>query len=465
MQMTPIALSAVAAPFLSALAFVCIGLHMWMSRAPSTRLVVGLTSSCLSLAAVASLALCGLFVAQDQASVTVVLGPWFHSAHYAFEARLLIDRLSAPMMLLTSVLCGLVGRFSATYLGARLITHARAPAISEPGQARFFLLLNLFATGMGLLVLAGSLDLFIAGWELVGLSSVLLIAFFHERLFPVRNALRAFITYRSCDVGLLVGTVLMHHYAGTAVFAAFELDPGAVSPPVTVGAATLTALCFLLAAAGKSALFPVGSWLPRAMEGPTPSSAIFYGALSVHAGAYLMLRMAPIFALSPLARAAVVAGGLFTALHGTLVTRVQTDVKSQLAYATTTQLGLIFAEIGLGLVGLAQVHMLGHAVVRTLQLLRAPNAIADAHAMPAEAHAAQAAPRLATSRLGRFVYHLALERFYLDAFFEHALARPVLALASAVADGEARWLAWFTRLRWSAARHHPTHPREKEQTP
>lgn len=463
--MTPLTLSALAAPFFSALAFVCIGLHMWTTRAPSTRFVVGLTSICLSLAALASLSLCGLFLAQDQTSITIVLGPWFHTEGYGFEARLLIDRLSAPMMLLSSVLCGLVGRFSATYLGARLVTHARAPAIVEPGQARFFLLLNLFATGMSLLVSAGSLDLFIAGWELVGLSSVLLIAFFHERVFPVRNALRAFITYRACDVGLLVGTVLMHHYAGTAVFVAFEPDPASVSPPLTESAATLTALCFLLAAAGKSALFPVGSWLPRAMEGPTPSSAIFYGALSVHAGAYLMLRMAPLFALSPWARAALVAGGLVTAVHGTLVTRVQTDVKSQLAYATTTQLGLIFAEIGLGFVGLAQIHMVGHAVVRTLQLLRAPNAIADAHATRAEVHAAATAPRLATSRVGRFVYHLALERFYLDAFFEHALVRPLLTLASAVADGEARWLAWLTRRGWSEARHHPTHPREKEQTP
>jgi NADH:ubiquinone oxidoreductase subunit 5 (subunit L)/multisubunit Na+/H+ antiporter MnhA subunit len=339
------------------------------------------------------------------------------------------------MMLLTALLCGLIGRFSATYL------------VGEPGQPRFYLLLNLFATGMFLLVMAGSLDLLIAGWEFVGVSSMLLIAFFHERRFAVRNALRAFITYRGCDIGLLVGTALMHHYAHTAMFSeAFgsEAWPAGLAH---FGAlpASLIGLCLLLAAAGKSALFPVGSWLPRAMEGPTPSSAIFYGALSVHAGAYLLLRMSPLLATAPWARAAVVAAGLLTAVHGTLAARVQSDVKSQLAYATTTQVGLIFTEIGLGLPRLALFHLMSHALLRTLQMLRSPNAITDMMLLRAAGGAAPRRARAEPSRLERLAYRWSLERFYLDTLWERALARPLLALSHAIADAEARWIGFLTR--------------------
>ena len=227
----------------------------------------------------------------------------------------------------------------------------------------------------------------IAGWELLGLSSMLLIGFFHDRTFPVRNALRAFTVYRVCDIGLLTGTVLMHHYAHTSDFLqAFGADSWPSGSDSHFGpGASLIALCMLWAACGKSALFPMGSWLPRAMEGPTPSSAIFYGALSVHAGAYLLLRMSPLLAHAPVARAAIVLVGAATALHGQLVERVQSDVKSQLAYATITQVGVIFVEIGLGLPRLALFHLVAHALLRTLQLLRAPNAIHDAQMMQAAA--------------------------------------------------------------------------------
>jgi NADH-quinone oxidoreductase subunit L len=435
--MSSVALIALATPLFPALAFFVLGARMLLGAPLNERSVVRLVGWALNAAVLASLSVCAYFVMHDDRPIPIELGTWFGTAGYDFELAFLVDALSASMMATVATLCGLIGHFSSTYL------------VREPGHARFYLLLSLFASGMLLLVMAGSLDLLIAGWELVGLSSMLLIAFFHERAFPVRNALRAFVVYRSCDIGLLLGTVSMHHYFHSANFAtAFGADNWSRSTTsFDAFGATLTCLCLLFAAAGKSALFPVGSWLPRAMEGPTPSSAIFYGALSVHAGAYLMLRVHPMLDHAPLARVVVVAVGLATAVHGTLVARVQTDVKSQLAYATTTQVGVIFMEIGAGFAKLALFHLIGHALVRTLQLLRAPNAIQDAIVLRAALHGRASAPRPSRwpSAFARRVYQLSLERFHLDTQWERLVVRPVMRVSRLLEAGERRWIHFLTR--------------------
>src|SRR5262249_15440006 len=145
------------------------------------------------------------------------------------------------------------------------------------------------------------------------------------------------------------------------------------------GAALLVGLLLVVAAAGKSALVPFSGWLPRAMEGPTPSSAVFYGALSVHLGAYLLLRVSPILEMSVALSAAVVALGLATALYAYVAGSVQTDIKCALSFASLAQVGLIVAEIGLGLRYVALVHLLGNACLRTLQFVRAPTLLHDYH--------------------------------------------------------------------------------------
>jgi NADH-quinone oxidoreductase subunit L len=433
--------AAVCAPALPALAFALLGLTMFVHRAPAGVLVARLVSWALAGSALATLIVAASFVAHDGTPMTIELGSWFRSGGYGFEAILRVDRLSAPMMLITAILCSLIARFSSTYLEA------------EPGEARFYLLLSLFATGMFVLVMAGSLDLLIAGWELVGMSSMLLIGFFLESAFPVRNALRTFTIYRACDIGLLVGAVLMHHYAHTGVLqVALGLGPWPTGEPLLQGtAANLVALCLFWAACGKSALFPVGNWLPRAMEGPTPSSAIFYGALSVHAGAYLMLRVYPLLENAYVARAVVLLVGVLTAATGTLTQRVQTDVKSQLAYATSTQVGVIFVEIALGLPRLALLHLVSHALLRTLQLLRAPNVIHDvttfsgSAAEPPISEARLPSPE-GTSRLARWLYQLSFARFHLDAFWDRAVGRPVLGVARLIGRAERRYIAALTRV-------------------
>ncbi|EYF02946.1 proton-conducting transporter transmembrane domain-containing protein [Chondromyces apiculatus] len=424
---------AVVAP---AVAFAALGAFTLLLRAPSERVVSRVVLAALTLSALSSLVVWGCAVIAPDAFLAVDVGHWFKTREYEFDLVLLIDRLSSTMMLLVSLIALVVGRFSIAYLHR------------EAGFTRFFLLLSLFATGMLALVSAGTVDVFFAGWELVGVTSVLLVAFFHERAAPARAAARVYVTYRLCDIGLLVGVVLMHELAHSSHFEAVlggEAWPG-TGAALGQGGATALALCFLVAAMGKSAQFPVGSWLPRAMEGPTPSSALFYGAISVHAGVYLLLRLAPLLQSAPAASAVVAVVGALTAVYATLVGRAQSDVKSALAHATMSQVGIMFIEIGLGFYQLALVHLFAHACLRCLQLLRAPSALRDAQDIRS-AHEGAPLPqlglaaRLLPARLVRRVYWLALERFHLEALQERFVAAPVMRLGQRLDRVERRLVA------------------------
>ena len=365
--------------------------------------------------------------------VSVSPGHWFEIHEYHFPLTLLADRLSIPMFALTAILIGLIGAFSRRYLHR------------EKGFVRFFLLLNLFGFGSMLVFGAGSFDLLIGGWELVGITSVLLIAFFQERREPVRNAIRVFAIYRACDVGLLVGVFLLHHFVGTATYTTlFHGEWPAQQAGALTGAQSLiVGLLFLVAAAGKAAQFPFSGWLPRAMEGPTPSSAIFYGAISVHAGAYLLLRAAPILEGAPLATVAVIAIGAVTALIGTLAGRACADAKTALAHGALAQLGLIFIEIGMGWRWLALLHILGHAVVRTLEFLRAPSMLHDYHRMhaasggafePAGLYYEAALP----AGLRNWLYRFSLDRGHVDTILDRYVVGGLNAIARGLASVERR---------------------------
>jgi NADH-quinone oxidoreductase subunit L len=357
------------------------------------------------------------------APVSAELGDWFSAGTYTFRLQLLADSLSLPLLALTVILAGLIGAFSSRYLHR------------DRGYFRFFLLLHLFAFGAELAFTAGSLDLLIGGWELVGFTSVMLIAFFNDRTEPVRNSLRAFAVYRMADVGLLIGVFVLHHAAGTASIQ--DLFYGAWPRQDTAlgnGTATVVALLFLLAAAGKSAQAPFSGWLPRAMEGPTPSSAIFYGGISVHLGVYLMLRAEPILQTSPIAPIVVIIVGLITAIHATLAGRVATDAKTILAYATLGQLGVIFIEVGLGFNHVALYHLLGHAAIRTLQFLRAPSMLHDYHRVHSAAGGHFPATgthyeRILPAGFRSWLYRLALDRCHLDTFVDRFVAGPAMRVA------------------------------------
>jgi NAD(P)H-quinone oxidoreductase subunit 5 len=400
------------------------------------------TAVCMRLALAASSLALGV-VAVDAttrpwASLTVDAGTWFAASGYAFHVGLLFDRLSLAFAALTVILAAVVGTFADRYLHR------------ERGYNRFFVLFALFVTGMLIVTLGDSLELMCAGWELVGLSSALLIAFFHERPWPVRNGLRAFVVYRGCDMGLIAAAVLVHHWCGTG-----DLDTLLGAPPWPAGAVGLTAgqsaaiaSAVLIAAMGKSAQLPLSGWLPRAMEGPTPSSAIFYGALSVHAGAYLLLRIGPVLDRVPPVAAAVVAVGLLTALYATVVGRVQSDIKSVLAYASLTQVGLVFVEIGFGFRLLALTHLVGHACLRSLQFLRAPSLLHDFHQMQNAigGHVARTGlhlERLVPAAAQRRWYAWALERGGIDALLDALVLRPFLRTVRFLDALERRCMKWI----------------------
>jgi NAD(P)H-quinone oxidoreductase subunit 5 len=349
-------------------------------------------------------------------SIIVLFGNWFALHDYHFPLVLMADRLSLPFIGMTVGLAGLIGRFSATYLHR------------ERGFFRFFLLLHLFAFGSLLAFAAGSFDLLVGGWEIVGITSVLLIAFFQQRAAPVENGLRVFAVYRACDIGLLVGVFAMHRWAGTASIAG-GLPSLNGSQPATV------CLLLLLAAAGKAAQVPFSGWLPRAMEGPTPSSAIFYGAISIHAGAYLLLRVQPLLAESTLASALVILIGVVTAIHGTITGRASADAKTSLAYASLTQVGVVFVEIGMGWKWIAVAHILGHATVRTLQFLRAPSMLHDYHQMHS-AIGGELAPTgkhledLFPEPVQVWLYRWALDRGHLDTILDRFVVHPLIRLSN-----------------------------------
>ena len=404
-------------------AFLCLGLVWLLGFQLRERTVAWLTNISYVAALFAAAVLMVLMMVTGANSVTVGFGEWFSVGNYRFPLVFFLDWLSGPMAALTILLVGLVAAFSKRYVHR------------ERGFFRFFLLLHVFTFGAVLVFTAGAFDLVVAGWELVGITSVLLIAFFQERPEPVRNAIRVFATYRGCDLGLLVGVFALYEESGSATFARLFIGdwPAQATPLVGINA-TITALLFLLAATGKSAQIPFSGWLPRAMEGPTPSSAIFYGAISVHVGAYLLLRAQPILEQSAIASAVVVIVGVLSALHGTFVGRACADVKTQLAYASMTQLGLIFMEIGLGFPRLALVHIIGHALVRMLQFLRAPSMLHEYHGM----HAASGGhlPRTGThyetllpASVRAWLYRLALDRGHLDTILDRVLIHPLQALA------------------------------------
>lgn len=417
-MMESLLMAIVATPGVTFLALSLVWLLGWT---PPERLVARLTAASFSVITACVVWLTWLMFASDTVSVRVSLGQWFHAGDYQFPLALLADRLSLPMVAMTAVLGGIAGSFSVRYVHR------------DRGFFQFFLLLNLFAFGALTAFTAGSIDLLIGGWEIVGVTSVLLIAFFGERPEPARNAVRVFANYRIADIGLLLASFVLHH-GGSTLF--MPLLPGEwpdqtarlAGPEVLVAGFLL-----LIAASGKSSQGPFAGWLPRAMEGPTPSSSIFYGAISIHLGAYLLLRFEPVIQAAPPVAMATVAVGLLTALMATVANRVATDVKTSLAFASMTQLGLIFAEIGMGFPRLALFHIAGHAVVRTLQLLRAPSMLHDHHRM----HAAAGGELGVTgtllhslpSGLRLWLYRAGLERGFYDSVMDRLVVLPVTRLA------------------------------------
>jgi len=414
----------------------------WSSRLVQVAMVGGL---------LASIAILVMMLNDDDRRVPIELGHWVvvteqgqmtarelasshhdHNSLFHFSFKFEFDRLSVPFVILTFILCGTIGAFAEKYMHR------------EAGYNRFFMLYSIFVLGMVLTSLAGTIETLFTGWELVGLASTLLVAFYQERQNPCRNGLRVWIVYRLSDCGLLMAALLLHHLSGEGDFDSLMgagAWPEGVSTLPPAQAFTVGVL-LLIAVAGKSALIPFSGWLPRAMEGPTPSSAVFYGALSVHLGAYLLLRVSPILAQSPALSALVVILGLSSALFAAFTGRVQTDIKSALSFGSLTQVGFIVAEIGLfawlghrwnmpKLLYIPLVHILGHGCMRTLQFVRAPSLLHDYSILENAigGRMALVPPRWSSALPQRWrtrMYRLALHRGFLDAILQKYIVDPLV---------------------------------------
>ncbi|HEX9696303.1 MAG TPA: NADH-quinone oxidoreductase subunit L [Actinomycetota bacterium] len=266
-----------------------------------------------------------------------------------------IDPLSVLMILVVTGVGSLIHLYSIGYMRG------------DERESRFFAYMNLFAFSMLLLVMANNMLIMYVGWELVGLSSYLLIGFWFERPAASTAAKKAFITNRVGDVGFALGIMLIFVHFGTLDFSRVLSEAGALG----TGAATAIALLLFAGAAGKSAQIPLHVWLPDAMEGPTPVSALIHAATMVTAGVYMVGRAHPIFAQSPVAMDVVAWIGLATALLAAFIAFTQDDIKRVLAYSTVSQLGFMFLALGVGATSAAIFHLFTHAFFKALMFLGA----------------------------------------------------------------------------------------------
>ena len=370
-------------------------------EAKTRRIVIG----CSSLSFIVLLALDGLILQQGSLPGYVHSASWFNSGNLQVNISFLLDGLGLVMMHLVLLVSLLTMRFSVNYLHR------------EAGYQRYFMIMSLFTGAMLLIVMAGNTVLLFVGWELAGVSSYLLIAYSFERPTAAGNATRAFVTNRIGDAGLLAAVVMSFLWVDSTEWPA--LFHGAASlDKLHIG---LVASMLLLAAMAKSAQVPFVPWVARALEGPTPSSAIFYGALLVHAGVYLLIRMQPLLAHTPELMWMITLAGGATALYGLIGGFVQTDVKSALMFSTSGHTGLMFMACGLGWFELASWYLVAHVVWRAFQFLNAP----------AMMHLVSRRPRPVPRwfRRWRWLYTAALQRFWIEHLADWLLVKPIEALA------------------------------------
>jgi NADH-quinone oxidoreductase subunit L len=307
----------------------------------------------------------------------VNLYTWIPAGNFQVEAGFYVDALTACLLIVVTTIGMLVHIYSIGYMS------------HDPGYWRFFAYLNLFMFSMLLLVLADSFLVVFVAWELVGLSSYLLIGFWKHKRSAALAAKKAFIVNRVGDVGFALGIMAVFVDTGTLNIRdsigvlTHHIPTFASNPQLTSGEFPipiwLVALLIFAGAMGKSAQFPLHVWLPDAMEGPTPVSALIHAATMVNAGVYLVARTNPIFAEAPSAMVVVAAIGIFTAILAASIAMTQTDIKRVLAYSTLSQLGYMFAALGVGAFTAAIFHLMAHGFFKGLLFLGSGSVIHAVH--------------------------------------------------------------------------------------
>ncbi len=341
----------------------------------------------------------------------------FQTSSYEFFLDFTFDKIAATYLVVGALLTFLVTVYSRYYLHR------------EVGYKRFFNTMLFFYFGYVIVTLSGNLETMFVGWEMLGISSFLLIAFYRDRYLPVKNAVKVFSIYRVGDVGLILTMWLTHHlFHENVTFIRlnnYELVHDHIASHSIEG--VIISLMILITATAKSAQLPFSSWLPRAMEGPTPSSAIFYGSLAVHMGVFLLLRTEPFWEQQLSVRILIATIGLVTTVITTGIARVQSSIKAQIAYASAAQIGLIFIEVAAGLDNLALFHFAGNAFLRTYQLLVSPSVVS--YLIREQFY--KFAPRLRSiedsfpKKLRYSLYILCVKEWNLDSFMYRYLWNPL----------------------------------------
>ena len=398
---------AVFIPLLPLLAAVIIGMGNLLNKISGQageRISARLANSAITLSCLLAFVLMGADLL-DKNSGSYIIGQWLNSERLVINFSFITTGFSVIVAALFSLLLVIVTRFSINYIH------------KEPGFHRFFFTLSLFSSAMLTIVLSGNAVGTFIGWEIAGLCSYFLISFAYDRPVAILNATRVFVTNRVGDAGFILGIGLTFYYIGSVDWNVLN----AMAEQLTTPTVTVVALCFAIAAFAKSAQLPFTPWLARAMEGPTPSSAIFYGAVMIHAGVFLVILLQPIFEQAPFVMALLVIVGLFTALYSFIVGFTQTDIKSSICFAITGQIGLMFIECGLGFWELASWHLCAHAIIRSYQVMTAPSLLHYVHGNPMKPM-----PRNIAGL--PWAYNLSLQRFWLDPITDRALVRPINGL-------------------------------------
>ena len=332
------------------------------------------TTGLLILSAILScISLINVGLAGDTQKVMVL--DWISSGGLDIDWVLRIDTLTAVMLVVVTGVSSLVHVYSIGYMS------------HDPHRARFFAYLSLFTFMMLMLVTADNFLQLFFGWEGVGLASYLLIGFWFKKASANAAAIKAFVVNRVGDFGLILGMAAIYFSVGSlqfdAVFASAEALAGGQFDFLGMTVPMLTTICLLLfmGAMGKSAQFLLHTWLPDAMEGPTPVSALIHAATMVTAGVFLVARCSPLFELSPTALNVVIVVGALTAFFAATVGLVQNDIKRVIAYSTCSQLGYMFVGLGIGAYQAAMFHLFTHAFFKALLFLGAGSVI---HAMDDE---------------------------------------------------------------------------------
>jgi NADH-quinone oxidoreductase subunit L len=359
-------------PLLPLGAFLILGLAGWhiKDRAHLVAVPAVLSSLVLSVAA---------FLEVVSGSViSVSLYTWLTSGNLDIHIGLHIDRLTAVMLLLVTGVSSLVHVYTIGYMHG------------EPGYARFFSYIALFTFSMLMLVLADNLLQLFVFWEAVGLCSYLLIGHWYERASACAAATKAFIVNRVGDFGFMLGMLLVWYQFGSlnyldifpALHEATDLTMNLLGPfggTWEVSVFTLIGLLLFTGAVGKSAQVPLHVWLPDAMEGPTPISALIHAATMVTAGVFMVARLAPIYNLSPTAMSVVAITGAATMVLGATIALTQTDIKRVVAYSTVSQLGYMIMACGLGAYASGMYHLLTHGAFKALLFLGCGSVIIALH--------------------------------------------------------------------------------------